>query len=232
MRSSEGETRHWSLSFSPVHDDAGELRAIALIGLDVTESRQVEEDLRRSEERYRSLVEAQSQLVWITSPTGTVVEDAPQWRAITGQGLEEYLALGWLEAVHPEERQQTEEAWKEALRGRTMFEWNYRVPTGSAVTATSRCGPYPSSGTEGRRAGRRQHRCDAAARGRGDARQADRPAGAAALRTARLQGATAQLAEALTVEQVVQVIIDVGRTALAADRSAVALLDPTVPRSS
>ena len=49
--------------------------------------------------------------------------------------------------------------------------------------------------------------------------------GAAALRTARLQGATAMLAEALTVEQVVQVIIDVGRTALAADRSAVALLD-------
>ncbi|WP_326823113.1 SpoIIE family protein phosphatase [Streptosporangium sp. NBC_01756] len=49
--------------------------------------------------------------------------------------------------------------------------------------------------------------------------------GAAMLRTARLQGVTAMLAEALTVEQVVQVIIDVGRTALAADRSAVALLD-------
>ncbi|WP_326822693.1 SpoIIE family protein phosphatase [Streptosporangium sp. NBC_01756] len=49
--------------------------------------------------------------------------------------------------------------------------------------------------------------------------------GAAMLRTARLQGVTAMLAEALTIEQVVQVIIDVGRTALAADRSAVALLD-------
>ena len=94
VRSTEGDTRHWSLSFSPVHDTDGELRAIALVGLDVTESRQTEEDLRRSEERYRSLVEAQSQLVWITSPTGTVVEDAPQWRAITGQGLEEYLAHG------------------------------------------------------------------------------------------------------------------------------------------
>ncbi|AQZ69908.1 peptidylprolyl isomerase [[Actinomadura] parvosata subsp. kistnae] len=172
VRSAEGDTRHWSLSFSPVHDDAGELRAIALVGLDVTESRQTEEALRRSEERYRSLVEAQSQLVWITSPTGAVVEDAPQWRAITGQGLEEYLANGWLEVVHPEERQQTEEAWREALRGRLTDQL-----------------------------------------------------GAAALRTARLQGATAMLAEALTVEQVVQVIIDVGRTALAADRSAVALLD-------
>ncbi|MER6831973.1 SpoIIE family protein phosphatase [Streptosporangium sp. NPDC000563] len=49
--------------------------------------------------------------------------------------------------------------------------------------------------------------------------------GAATLRAARLQGVTAMLAETFTVEQVVQVIIDVGRTALAANRSAVALVD-------
>ncbi|WP_440072704.1 SpoIIE family protein phosphatase [Streptosporangium sp. OZ121] len=48
--------------------------------------------------------------------------------------------------------------------------------------------------------------------------------GAATLRTAHLQGVTAILTEVFDVEQVVQVIIDVGRTALAADRSAVALL--------
>ncbi|WP_228648536.1 PP2C family protein-serine/threonine phosphatase [Microtetraspora sp. AC03309] len=41
-----------------------------------------------------------------------------------------------------------------------------------------------------------------------------------------LQAATALLAEALTLEQVVQAIINVGHTALAADHSAVALLDP------
>jgi serine phosphatase RsbU (regulator of sigma subunit) len=48
---------------------------------------------------------------------------------------------------------------------------------------------------------------------------------AAALRTARLQQATSMLAEALTVEQVVEVITEVGRTAIGALRSAVALLD-------
>src|SRR6185437_13423202 len=48
---------------------------------------------------------------------------------------------------------------------------------------------------------------------------------AAALRTARLQQATAMLAEALDVEQVVEVITEVGRTAIGALRSAVALLD-------
>ena len=49
---------------------------------------------------------------------------------------------------------------------------------------------------------------------------------AAALRTARLQQATSMLAEALTVEQVVEVITEVGRSAVGAERSAVALLDP------
>ncbi|MFD1933605.1 MULTISPECIES: SpoIIE family protein phosphatase [Nonomuraea] len=226
VRTTEGDTRHWSLSFSPVHDDQGELRAVALVGADVTESRQTEEDLRRSEERYRSLVEAQSQLVWITSPTGAVVEDAPQWRAITGQGLEEYLAHGWLEAVHPDERQHTEEVWKEALRGRTMFEWNYRVRTRASGFRhfEVRAVPIIRHGRVVEWVGANTDVTPQREAEEMRGRLTDQ-LGAAALRTARLQGATAMLAEALTVEQVVQVIIDVGRTALAADRSAVALLD-------
>ena len=49
---------------------------------------------------------------------------------------------------------------------------------------------------------------------------------AAALRTARLQQATSILAEALTVEQVVEVITEVGRAAIKALRSAVARSTP------
>ncbi|GII91760.1 SpoIIE family protein phosphatase [Sinosporangium siamense] len=227
VRLSDGETRHWSLSFAPVHDDDQVLRAVALVGVDVTEGRQVEEDLRRSEERYRSLVEAQSQLVWITSPTGAVIEDAPQWRAITGQGLEEYLAHGWLEAVHPDDRAHTEEAWRDALRGRTMFEWNYRVRTRASGYRhfEVRAVPIIRHGRVVEWVGANTDVTPQREAEEMRGRLTDQ-LGAAALRTARLQGATAMLAEALTVEQVVQVIIDVGRTALAADRSSVALLDP------
>ncbi|GGP85518.1 SpoIIE family protein phosphatase [Streptosporangium pseudovulgare] len=226
VRAADGGTRHWSLTFSPVHDDKDALRAVCLVGVDVTGSRQVEEDLRRSEERYRSLVEAQSQLVWITSPSGTVVEDAPQWRAITGQGLEEYLAHGWLEAVHPDDRSHTEEAWREALRGRTMFEWSYRVRTRASGYRhfEVRAVPIIRHGRVVEWVGANTDVTPQREAEEMRGRLTDQ-LGAAALRTARLQGATAMLAEALTVEQVVQVIIDVGRTAVAADRSAVALLD-------
>ncbi|SDG33159.1 PAS domain S-box-containing protein [Sinosporangium album] len=227
VRLAPDETRHWSLSFAPVHDDKNVLRAVALVGVDVTEGRQTEEDLRRSEERYRSLVEAQSQLVWITSPSGAVIEDAPQWRAITGQGLEEYLAHGWLEAVHPDDRAHTEEAWRDALRGRSMFEWNYRVRTRASGYRhfEVRAVPIIRHGRVVEWVGANTDVTPQREAEEMRGRLTDQ-LGAAALRTARLQGATAMLAEALTVEQVVQVIIDVGRTAVAADRSSVALLDP------
>ncbi|MEZ0076657.1 SpoIIE family protein phosphatase [Planotetraspora sp. GP83] len=226
-RAGNGDTRHWAVSLFPMHGEEGVVMGAALFGVDLTERQMTEEELRRSEERYRSLVESQQQLVWITSPTGTVAEDAPQWRAITGQGLEEYLAHGWLEAVHPDDRSGAEEAWREALRGRTMFEWSYRVRTRAsgyrhfevrAVPIIRHGGVVEWVGANTDVTPQRE-----AEEMRG--RLTDQ-LGAAALRTARLQGATAQLAEALTVEQVVQVIIDVGRTALAADHSAVALLDP------
>ena len=58
---------------------------MVLIATDITERRNSEEALRRSEERYRSLVQAGAQVVWVTTPTGKIAEDSPEWRWITGQ---------------------------------------------------------------------------------------------------------------------------------------------------
>jgi len=105
------QVRHWAFSWFPSHDPEGGISGVALIAVDVTERRNSEEAVRRSEERYRSLVQAGAQVVWVTTPTGEIAEDSPEWRSITGQSLEEYVGNGWLDAVHSEDRERVERDW-------------------------------------------------------------------------------------------------------------------------
>lgn len=72
---------------------------------DVTERKRTMEELRLSEERYRTLAEATSQVVWTTDAEGRVSGDIPKWRALTGQSLEAIQGFGWLDAVHAEGRE-------------------------------------------------------------------------------------------------------------------------------
>ena len=220
------DDRHWAFSWFPSHDPEGNIAGVALIAVDVTDRQNSQEAVRRSEERYRSLVQAGAQVVWVTTPTGQIAEDSPEWRWITGQSLEEYLGNGWLDAIHPEDRERVEREWRECVQAGKVFDSLYRVRT-----KTGAYRHYDVRAVPIERDGKIIEWVGASTDVTGQ-REAEEMRGrlteqlsAAALRTARLQQATSMLAEALTVLQVVEVITEVGRSAIGAERSAVALLD-------
>jgi len=219
--------RHWAFSWFPSHDPDGDITGVALIAVDITDRQNSEEAVRRSEERYRSLVQAGAQVVWVTTPNGEIAEDSPEWRWITGQTAEEYQGNGWLDAIHPEDRERVERDWRGCVQSGKVFDSRYRVRT-----KTGSYRHYDVRAVPIERDGRIVEWVGASTDVTGQ-REAEEMRGrlteqlsAAALRTARLQQATSMLAEALTVEQVVEVITEVGRSAIGADRSVVALLDP------
>ncbi|HLL02558.1 MAG TPA: PAS domain-containing protein [Myxococcaceae bacterium] len=86
-----------------------------------------------AEERFRSLIAATAQTVWVTRPDGTISEDSPSWQAFTGQSLAEWRAGGWSLAIHPEDREQATSAWQEAVKSGRVYEVEYRLrrPDGS-----------------------------------------------------------------------------------------------------
>ncbi|WP_158501506.1 PAS domain S-box protein [Vitiosangium sp. GDMCC 1.1324] len=137
FRQPDGSMRQEYLDIivQPTRDAAGEIDGIAVFIFKVTEkvlARQklevLAEELRRSEERLRTLVEASSVILWSTDAKGGVVEDSPSWRTYTGQTLERWLAPeGWLEALHPEDRGKTIEAWNLAITHRHNYEVEFRL---------------------------------------------------------------------------------------------------------
>ena len=82
---------------------------------------------RRLERRYRTLVEATGQVVWSTRPAGDMVEDSPSWRAFTGQSARELLGRGFLDAVHPEDRERAVLAWQDALSDKSPYDAEFRL---------------------------------------------------------------------------------------------------------
>ena len=108
---------------------AAPLTGVTMIAVDVTDALDAAEAVRRTNERYRSLVQAGNQVVWVTDPSGQVSEDSPEWRWITGQSVDEYLAEGWLAAIHADDRDRIERDWLSCIKTGTIFDGSYRVRT-------------------------------------------------------------------------------------------------------
>ena len=85
------------------------------------------EALRRSEDRFRSLVLATAQIVWTTDAGGQIAAPQREWEAFTGTGFEAYRGWGWLNALHPDDRDATAAVWRAAVESRTVCEAEYRL---------------------------------------------------------------------------------------------------------
>lgn len=94
---------------------------------DITGQRRKEEELRRSEARFRSLVTATAQIVWNASAEGKVSGPLPSWQEYTGQTGEEVQDIGWTRALHPDDVPHAMAAWMKSVETRSLYEVAYRI---------------------------------------------------------------------------------------------------------
>jgi two-component system sensor histidine kinase/response regulator len=93
----------------------------------VEHSRCAGEALRLGEQRYRSLVEATTAIVWNTPASGEFEAEQPRWSDFTGQTFEQLKGWGWLDAVHPDDRPDTARVWSAAIACRSLYQVEHRL---------------------------------------------------------------------------------------------------------
>ncbi len=106
-------SRFWGSGLlMPLADGSGYLKIMR----DLTQRRAVQEQLRAREELFRLLATNIPQLVFRTRASGSRTWGSPQWIAFTGLSFDESIDYGWLEAVHPEDREATTAEWRNAQK--------------------------------------------------------------------------------------------------------------------
>jgi len=104
-------SRFWGSGLlMPLADGSGFVKIMR----DLTERRTAQEGLREREELFRLLATSIPQLVFRTRASGERTWGSPQWVSFTGLSLEESLGFGWLDAVHPDDKEVTAAAWTTA----------------------------------------------------------------------------------------------------------------------
>jgi PAS domain S-box-containing protein len=81
----------------------------------------------RTDDLMPAFVAAGAQAQWETDTDGRVVTDSPSWRAYTGQSVEEMLGYGWLDAIHPDDRANTDGQRQEAVVGGRLVNVEFRL---------------------------------------------------------------------------------------------------------
>lgn len=106
------------------------MAALESIGTSIAlgiERKRTEAALSKSERRYRFLAESMPQMVWTATPDGSLDYVNGQAAEYFGVPAESLLGSGWLNGVHPDERDQVIERWRQSLQTGQIYEIEFRL---------------------------------------------------------------------------------------------------------
>jgi PAS domain S-box-containing protein len=100
---------------------------------DITEQRRAEAELRESERQYRTLAESLPHLVWTCRADGPCDYLSPRWVDYTGIPEADQLGYGWLNQLHPDDRERVIAEWSAVAPRGDSFDIEFRIRRADGV---------------------------------------------------------------------------------------------------
>jgi PAS domain S-box-containing protein len=119
--------KHVILTRKTLHTDLSGRHLLLGVITDITQRKQVEEQLRASEERFRHLADSLPQIVWIARPDGAVQHMNGKWSEYTGLPGRNAEEWGWQGQLHPGDLRVYEDLARRAIASGSVFEAEFRL---------------------------------------------------------------------------------------------------------
>jgi PAS domain S-box-containing protein len=119
----------------PLRDASGNIYALGGIATDISERCRTEAALRRSEGRYRSLVDSARDAIFTISPEGVITSLNPAAEAITGWSNEKWIGQSFMPLLDAEDQPRAADYLRRVLSGERLdvFELHIRKKDGGSV---------------------------------------------------------------------------------------------------
>ncbi len=109
--------------------------------------------IKSTEKRFQALSEHSPVGIFRTLPNGYTTYVNPRWSQLSGISKEQAIGDGWLQAVHPDDRNNLEKRWKEIAlnEGRSLAEYRFLRQDGEVISVYGEA--VPEFGEDGKLVG-------------------------------------------------------------------------------
>ena len=117
--------RFYNISYIPMFEDS-KVVSILHVAVDVTEQVISRRNIEISEARFRLMADAMPQFVWTSDAKGNLNYYNQEVYNFSGLNYDQIQKDGWLQIVHPDEREENIEKWMHAVITGTDFIFQHR----------------------------------------------------------------------------------------------------------
>lgn len=107
------------------------IQAIVSNYRNITERKNYEEELRQSEERYRTLIDNSRDAIFRLSPEGIIITINPAFEAMTGWVIQDWVGKSFTTIIHPEDVKVSSEVFRRTIHGEVLPTFEVRIKTKS-----------------------------------------------------------------------------------------------------
>ncbi|MBC7535340.1 MAG: PAS domain S-box protein, partial [Ferruginibacter sp.] len=127
IKSGKPELMHYTFVYQALYNAGGEIEGLAIIANEVTRQVELNKKIKESEQYFRQLTDTVPAIIWISEPDGSCTYLNKNWYSYTGQTKAEAKGFGWLDATHPDDKDERGRILLEANVQKKPFTASYRL---------------------------------------------------------------------------------------------------------